>query len=467
MLQRRWLLLIGILVFLIITAPSPTPRLLIDEIIGAKTSVAAGRIEAGLDQLDAVLSIQPGLDPVAFAASNLALTAGDPIRARAYLQRVPLNPEYLGTIACLSARADLIALDRPQLAWVQLLEKCPEAHNELVGYAQYLASIESLGDLEPVLTALQDFGYPESSLDGRLAFLKTVSDPVAAQLLLRDEVQSESSSAALALALLTAIQDASIEGSQAFVFAQIGQVFARYQEWNLAADAFKAALSEDGSYIEARAYLGLAYEMLGQDGRAELEQALSTAPSAALPHIFLALHWKLSGDYERAISEQEIAARLEPENPAIAAELGALYAQAGSHELAIQAYQVATRLAPRDARFWRLLAEYSITFETQLEELAIPAARNALVLDTNHADADALLGYAHLLAGDLILAERLITRAIRRTPPNVFNQFAFGMLQIHQGNALAGLKAMRMAAQLEPADSIGEYARRSAENMLR
>jgi len=466
-LQRRWLLLVAILVFLIITAPSPTPRLLVDEILGATMSVAAGRIEPGLEHLDTVLRIQPGLDQAALAAADLALEAGDPMRARVYLQQIPFNPKYLGRTTCLAARADLIGLARPGLTWVELLERCPEAHIELAVYAANLASQESPEDLAPVLEALQRAGYPDSNLDTRLAFLQTVSDPLSAEPLLRAQVQSGNSSAPLALDQLTAIRDASMEGSQAFIFAQVGQVFARYQEWTLAARAFQAALSEDESYIEARAYLGLTYEMLGKDGRSELEQAVSAAPNAALPHAFLAQHWKLIGELDRAIREQEIAARLEPENPAIAAELGALYAQTGAHELAIQAYQVATRLAPLDARFWRLLAEYSILYETQPEELAIPAARNAFVLEAEPPDANALLGYAHLLTGDLILSQRLITQAINRTPYNVFNQFAYGMLQIHQGDALAGLATMRMAAQMKPADSIGEYARRSAENMLR
>jgi hypothetical protein len=106
-------------------------------------------------------------------------------------------------------------------------------------------------------------------------------------------------------------------------------------------------------------------------------------------------------------------------------------------------------------------------YEIQLEEVAIPAARNALVLGTEHPDASALLGYAHLLAGDTFLAQRLITLAISRSPLAIFNQFAFGMLRIHQGDALAGLDAMRRAANMEAADSISEYARRTAEKMLR
>ncbi len=334
----------------------------------------------------------------------------------------------------------------------------------LNAYASTLAREGSLAALNSIVQALNDAGQSDAGLNAQLAYRQSLSNPNLAAPMLRDLAQAGD---ALAFDLLTRLQDTSPGDGQAFLLARLGEAFARHQAWAFAADAFEAALALEEGYTEALSYLGLAYEMLGRDGRPELEQAAQTAPGAALPHVFLAQHWIRAGELERALAELEIAARLDPENPAIAAELGNVYARAGKHALAIQAFQAATRLAPMDAEFWRLFAVYSITYEVQLDELGIPAARNALNLKPGSAGAAALLGYAHLLTGDLLLAERLIVRAVNASPYSVLNQFSLGLLLIHQGRAAAGLAAMRTAVTLKASDSMDAFALQSAQGMLR
>ena len=327
-----------------------------------------------------------------------------------------------------------------------------------------LALDGSLDVLANIIEALKHAGQSDPGLTAQLAYRQTLDDPSLAAPLLRDLAQSGDP---LALDLLTRLQDTKPDEGQAYLSARIGEAFARHQQWAFAADAFEAALAMDDAYLEARSYLGLAYEMLGKDGRQELEQAIRAAPNASLPHVFLAQHWSRIGELELALGELEIAARIDPENPAIAAELGNVYAQSGKHDLAIQAFRAATSLAPLNAEFWRLFAGYSVKYEVQLKELGIPAARNALVLDPESIDAAALLGYAHLAAGDPLLAQRMILRAVRTTPSSVFNQFALGMLLIHQGEAIAGLASMRTAVSIGASGPMDAFALQTAQGMLR
>jgi tetratricopeptide (TPR) repeat protein len=463
-LQRRWLLLATILVFLLLADPTPTQRRLVDAVRAARTSVAAGKIDVGLDYLEAASSIYPGSDHIHLAAANLALTMGEPNPARTSLASLSATGHRSRPARCLAARVDLLEMSAPDLDWTDLLAQCPGSSFELKSYASKVARDGSLDVLAKIIEALKHYGQSDPALNAQLAYRQTLADPIVAAPLLRDQAQSGDP---LALDLLTRLQDTSPDEGQAYLFARIGEAFARHQQWDFAADAFEAALAVDDTYVEARSYLGLAYEMLGKDGRPELEQATQAAPNAALPHVFLAQHWSRAGELELTLGELEIAARLDPENPAIAAELGNVYARAGKHDLAVQAFRAATNIAPMNAEFWRLFAAYSIMYEVQVDELGIPAARNALVLAPDSIDAAALLGYAHLTAGDPLLAQRLILRAVNAAPYSVLNQFALGMLLIHQGDSIAGLASMRTAVSMKASGPIDAFALQTAEGMLR
>ncbi len=124
-LQRRWLVLGTVLVFLILADPTPTQRKLADAVRAARTSVAAGKIEAGLNYLDAARTIYPGSDSIHLAASSLALAAGEPGRARTSLASMSAVGRNDQPARCLAARADLLDMTPPSLDWTDLLALCP------------------------------------------------------------------------------------------------------------------------------------------------------------------------------------------------------------------------------------------------------------------------------------------------------------------------------------------------------
>ena len=102
---------------------------------------------------------------------------------------------------------------------------------------------------------------------------------------------------------------------------------------------------------------------MGVDGLGDIEAAVNAAPGAALPRIFLAQHWLSKNQPDKARQQLEIAARLEAENPAVSAELGAAYAALGDVRSAKDAYLYATNLAPDNPSFWLRLAQFSLNNE--------------------------------------------------------------------------------------------------------
>jgi hypothetical protein len=64
----------------------------------------------------------------------------------------------------------------------------------------------------------------------------------------------------------------------------IGRGLGLVEEWGLAEKAFEKAVSADGKYAEAWAWLGEASQQNGQDGGADLSQALALDPQDAIVH---------------------------------------------------------------------------------------------------------------------------------------------------------------------------------------
>ena len=139
-LQRHWLLLATILVFLILADPTTTQRRFADAVQAARTSVAAGKFDAGLGYLETARSIYPGSDSVHLAAAQLALTMGEPTLARTSLAGLSAMGRLSRAAGCIAARVDLLEMSNPGLDWSDLLTLCPESIEELKFYASNLGA---------------------------------------------------------------------------------------------------------------------------------------------------------------------------------------------------------------------------------------------------------------------------------------------------------------------------------------
>jgi tetratricopeptide (TPR) repeat protein len=105
---------------------------------------------------------------------------------------------------------------------------------------------------------------------------------------------------------------------------QVGIALAKVDQWAYAELAF--SMSSDPL---ASAYRGLARDMQGKDGWRWIESALVLAPENPQVRFLQGLHLRLTYDYADSLQAIIQAVALDPENPALYAELGRAYQLSG------------------------------------------------------------------------------------------------------------------------------------------
>ena len=461
-LKIPWLPLLVTLVLLVIIGPTPIPLPMVTPIGSAIVALESGRPDSALDFLEVAMAFEPALEGLHTQAAEIALAAGEPMAALEHLEAETSLASLDTTQACLRSRALLAIGNTAEAAniWKEAGDICLKPNQFLQDLSQaYLIE----GDPIAAQAILEELAFIEpTDPDIRMSLAvvtATISPELALQhLRLANELDSKDKS--LALDLIRAIEDARPADDRSYSLAQVGQTLVRHGEWTSAVWAFEHALELNPEYVEVRAYLGLALDRAGQNGLEQLKVAVNTTPAAALPRIFLALHWQALNRPERARQQLEIAARLDPTNPVVPAELGTAYAALGDIRPAVAAFRLATELAPEDPRFWLLLAQYSTSNEIEVQTLGLPAARNALALNPDDPAATDTLGYAHFLLGNLHLADRLLWRAINLEPHRAASQLHLGLLRQAQGDLIRARSSLEMAIQLDQDGSISQLAKR-------
>lgn len=451
---------------LILIGPTPFPVQFADQLQAARTALDAGRYELALPWLEQALAREPDLPELSLELIEVALRAQQPQLAEALIRRLPQSVSDAPRVDCYRARAAVQLADwRRAIRAADLAD--PRCTEPLAGLRQLAAGMTESGEYESaynLLSELAELDPASGQTQLSLGLLEAVSRP--AQAISRMTLALQLDPQLQSPADLVEIIEAGLEAADpAFTLAQVGQSLARAGEWRLAAEAFRAALELEPEYTEARAYYGLALDRSGRNGLAELEQAASEAPEAALPEQLLGKHWRAHDEPALALAAFEAAASLAPDDPLIAADLGTAYATVGDLPAARAAYIRAAELAPGDPVMWRLLAQFAVDFEVELPQLGIPAARRALALQPNSADALDLLGYGYYLNGDWELADRFLNRAVEADPQAASAHYHLGLLQISRGRAGAGRRALHLAWSLDPQGRVGNLALRSLENL--
>jgi tetratricopeptide (TPR) repeat protein len=205
---------------------------------------------------------------------------------------------------------------------------------------------------------------------------------------------------------------------RAYQLTQVGQALASIEEWQLAEAALQTAVEEDAEYAEAWAYLGEVLYHTNQDGYEALETAVRLNPDSYAANIFMGLYWRRSSQPERALPYLEKAASTDPNNLSLLEDLANTMIQAGQIEEAFETLNEFVEAAPEDSLAWTVLARVSIENDLQVEEVGIPAARQAVMLAPDEIEPQLLLGRAYLLLGNTQLAERFFSQA-NLTAPNL------------------------------------------------
>lgn len=459
--RGRWYVLVTVSLILIAFAPSPLHRRWVASIRGAQQALNSSRIEDALADIEHAIQAEPAAEHLHMLAGELANFIDDDQRAEYHFRALSLSVDDASTTSC-----GPVISDSPENynsdsigELMQRFEHCPSAYKQARQISlERFKSNPQMDQLER-LEQLHRFNSDDIEMHRAYALLLTVGQPLEALDHLRVlSILGEPGSleSDLYLTLRTTLES----DSAAYTFAQAGQVFARAGYWRLAQLSFKAALMEEPEYAEALAYYGLAKEQNGLDGSEEIRAAISSSPANPLFHVFLAMHHQKLDHVELAREALDTAARLDPNNPAIAAQLGSVYADIGDFTAATQAFLAATDLAPDDARFWHLLARFSLEYKIDLESLGLPAARNAISTDLTDATGYELLGTIQLELQRYLLAERSLRKSLVIDPLSARAQYAYALLKDQRGQVEPARAAFRAAQILDPEGQYGELAGR-------
>jgi tetratricopeptide (TPR) repeat protein len=243
----------------------------------------------------------------------------------------------------------------------------------------------------------------------------------------------------------------------------VGRALGLVQEWDLSLAAFNKAIELDEENAEAWAWLGEAKQQLGQSGSVELDRALTLNHTSVIVRALRGLYWSRLGKYEQMRAEYALAAEFEPTNPTWQASLGDAYFKLGDLTSALTAYQKATELAPTEATYWRLLANFCAENGIHVEDIGLPAAQNAVQLAPDDPYALDALGWSYLSSGRYANAEQTLSRVIANSPNHFSAHIHLAMTHLAQGNRAA---AFNQLTYVRDADAGGNYAA-LADEMLK
>jgi tetratricopeptide (TPR) repeat protein len=451
----------------LILRPTPISQALRSNIEKAKIAAASGEPDAVYENLASARQLNPYLAGLQLSLSRAALRSGHPEEAAIFLS----NPDIGGTdeheaqcmiVETLLAKSDV---EEAYALWERIQTGCSENPLLLKNLSDLLIKAKEIEPAINVLTFIRSLDTADTDAILQLGILSALKEPEDALPLLRSAMEQSTEEKSIARELVDVIEEARLLERKEISHAAVGQVLGRYSEWFLASIAFENAISIDPTYADAISFLGLSLDELGEGGLAQLKDAVELSPDGSIPHLHLALHWLRNGSAQLALIELETAARLDPTNPIIAAQIGQAYELLGDIETSLSAYRLATELAPQDATFWLLLAQSSLRSKFDILNIGLPASRNAVALDPNNASALDALGYCYYLLGDIDFAERFLKQSIIIDPNLANSQYHMGLLHLYQENSDLATTAFELAYLLDPEGSIGELARRALETL--
>lgn len=465
-LRRRWLQLILTTLLVILLVPIGSDSAYIAALEQARTAVESNRPETALAALQRAFELQPPTPELSLLAAESALRAGQLVLAQRYLAGIPVSEIMPGRVDCLRARLYAARGQLDRLPGV--LGKgasCPAALMEVRRSAVTSFEEGRWDQAEAAARILDRYGSSDPELTLLLIQLDAARDPSHAREKLRAWQIAGHDLTGLSADLLETLRRALLQEDIAFRYALVGQTFARHGEWQLATRAFENSLAIDPNYAQARAYYGLALERSGHNGRQEILAAFEADPQNPLPLAFLSSLALEEGRTEAARSLMERAVRLAPEDPALLSQLAAALAAAGDLTGARATLLEAVTVEPREPGIWLAIANLSLQSEIDIQQVAIPAARQALILDPHSAAAADSLGYTHLLSGDTSLARRLFQRAVRSDPRLTSAWYHLGLAHLELGDTLAARTALEQVQELEPDSATSELARRALSRL--
>ncbi|MFH1185016.1 MAG: hypothetical protein V1755_08260, partial [Chloroflexota bacterium] len=258
--------------------------------------------------------------------------------------------------------------------------------------------------------------------------------------------------------LKAALHAASGERDAAKRMVLIGRSLGLVEEWALAAQAFRHAAEADAGNAEARAWLGEALQHLDQDGRADLDAALSLGWDSSVVHTLRGLYWRRQGNLGLSLAEYSRAAQLEPGNAGLQSLVGEAQAASGDLVAALDAYQNAVELAPLESTYWRVLALFCADNGVQVLDLGVAAGLKAVELAPGDPHALDALGWTYSQAGYLTKAEQSLLQALEEAPDFAPAHLHLGTTYLRWGQNNLALEHWNEAVRIDGDGAVGQVA---------
>lgn len=405
-------------------------------------------------------------------AAHAAFNAGDPKAVIEYLEPPGtfsrLNPDDLLLLGDSYYQSGDTA--KAEATWrsiadqgnsVQAVQRLADLFLEQKDYALAASEMQNLLALNPA----------DIILYYRVGLLYATSDPLKALPYLAQAVDLDTSNAKNAQSLYDKIRTANLSDQPAFTQLASGRQLAEMGEWALAAEAFKHAVALDPGYADAWAFLGEAQQQLRRQdvglspkaGLPELEHAVQLDRSSVLANTFMGLYWERQQDYSQAQYYLGQAITNSPDDPILYTEVGNILSKAGDLPAAQSAFEKAITLAPQDPLFYRLKAEFALENQIQIRELALPPARQALMLNPDDPESLDLMANVMLELQDYYSAEGYAQAAINADPGYTPAYLHLGTAYLYRGEANQARKWLDLAAKQDPGSWVAAQAARMIE----
>lgn len=179
--------------------------------------------------------------------------------------------------------------------------------------------------------------------------------------------------------------------------------------------------------------------------------AVNMDPSNEYNHAWLGVAYDEMGQYNDAIVHLKKATELNPKNAASHNRLGAAYHHAGKNQEAVTALKKAIHLNPTEPSNFRWLANaYN---DLKQYDDAIAAAKRAIELKPDLASAYNALGISHGKKKQYAEAFNAFKKVIELNPKLAKAHFNYGYLLMEKNSFKEALSYMKKAVELEPNDA--------------